>query len=332
MSTSSASTASSRRVEDFPSFLREWELPNPEAATCKNHDHFAIIYDNPAEQLDFVIPFLRLGMERGEKAVFIYDDNSAETVVAAMEGHGIDVGAAAASGALSILTKKHAYLKNGEFDPDWMIDFLGQAVENAKKEGFSAVRASGEMTWALTPTGESDDRLIEYECKLNTFFPKHDMSGICQYNRRRFSARTLMHIIHTHSRVVFRGKVCDNPYYIPAEILRDDGQQTGDAVLRLLESMEENTRLRRALAAETEALRRSEKLAAAGRVAAVVAHEINNPLEAVVNLCYLLERESLPPGARKHLEEMGQELERVCNLTKRTLDAFNPRLSREGTI
>ncbi len=31
--------------------------------------HFAIIYDNPDEQLDFIVPFLRRGMERGEESV-----------------------------------------------------------------------------------------------------------------------------------------------------------------------------------------------------------------------------------------------------------------------
>jgi two-component system, chemotaxis family, sensor kinase Cph1 len=284
-----------------------------------------MIYDNPGEQLDFIVPYLRLGLERGEKSVYIYDDNSAETVIAAMEQRGIDVHGAKASGALSIITKNDAYLKNGNFDPDWMIEFLGQAVEDAKNEGFTTVRASGEMTWALGPAGDAHEGLVDYECKLNSFFPRYDMSGICQYNLRRFQAKMLMHVIHTHSKIVFRGKVCDNPYYIPADILRDSSDDASDAFLRLLESMEENTRLRRALAAETEALRNSEKLAAAGRVAAVVAHEINNPLEAIVNLHYLLMREDLPAEARKYLVEMGVELNRVCNITKRTLDAFNPR-------
>jgi chemotaxis family two-component system sensor kinase Cph1 len=319
-----SSTGFSRPAQAFPSFLSEWAFASPEVAACKNHDHFAIIYDTPDEQLNFIIPFLRLGLERGEKSVFIYDDNTADTVIAAMDRHGINADAATASGALSIVTKTDAYLKDGDFDPDWMIDFLGQAVEDAKKEGFSAVRASGEMTWALGPTGEAHERLIEYECKLNAFFPKYDMGGICQYNRHRFSAKTLMHVIHTHARVVFRGKVCDNPYYIPAEILQEESEGTGNAVLRLLESMEENTRLRRALAAETEALRRSEKLAAAGRLAAVVAHEINNPLEALVNLHFLLLKEDVPQNVRTLLDEMTKELDRVCNITKRTLHAFTP--------
>ncbi|HUA93470.1 MAG TPA: MEDS domain-containing protein [Terracidiphilus sp.] len=311
-------------AQSLPPFLRAWNFASHEVDSCKNHDHFAIIYDNPTEQLDFIVPFLRRGLERGEKAVFIYDDNSLGTVIAAMERHGIDVDAAKAAGALSIVTKGDAYLKSGDFDPDWMVDFLGEAVESAKKEGFSAVRASGEMTWALGPAGEAHERLIDYECKLNTFFPQYDMGGICQYNRNRFRAKTLMHVIHTHSRLVFRGKVCENPWYIPADILRAQDQESSDSILRLLESMEENTRLRRALAAETEALRRSEKLAAAGRVAAVVAHEINNPLAALVNLHYLLQMEKLPLPVRKIVIDMGKELDRVCNLTQRTLDAFTP--------
>ena len=323
MATLPSTAIASKAVRPIPPFLNKWTLPNPQIASCANHDHFAIIYDNPDEQLDFIVPYLRLGLERGEKSVFIHDDNSAETVIGAMERHGIDVGAATASGALSIITKSHAYLKNGDFDPDWMVDFLAQAVVDAKKEGYSAVRASGEMTWAVGPTGAAHDRLVEYECKLNAFFPDYDMSGICQYNRRRFRAQTLMHVIHTHSRVVFRGNVCENPYYIPADILHSQGEGMGEAVLRLLESMAENTRLRRALAAETEALRRSQKLAAAGRVASIVAHEINNPLEAVTNFHYLLQHEDLPPSARKCVEGMGVELERVCQLTKRTLDAFH---------
>ena len=44
-----------------------------------------------------------------------------------------------------------------------------------------------------------------------------------------------------------------------------------------------------------QALQRSEKLATAGRLTAAIAHEINNPLEAITNLLYLARRDR---GAR----------------------------------
>jgi signal transduction histidine kinase len=68
-----------------------------------------------------------------------------------------------------------------------------------------------------------------------------------------------------------------------------------------------------------EALRRSEKLAVAGRLAASIAHEINNPLEAVTNLLYLIRTSPSPDTLYKYLDDAEQELARVTEITKQTL-------------
>jgi signal transduction histidine kinase len=68
-----------------------------------------------------------------------------------------------------------------------------------------------------------------------------------------------------------------------------------------------------------EALRRSEKLAVTGRLAASIAHEINNPLEAVINLLYLIRAEAPSEQAQGYLEEADRELARVAEITKHTL-------------
>ncbi len=69
-----------------------------------------------------------------------------------------------------------------------------------------------------------------------------------------------------------------------------------------------------------EALRKTEKLAAAGRLAASIAHEINNPLEAVTNLLYLLRtHESMDANAMEFVMMAEAELERVSEITQQTL-------------
>lgn len=70
-----------------------------------------------------------------------------------------------------------------------------------------------------------------------------------------------------------------------------------------------------------EALRKSEKLAVAGRLAASIAHEINNPLESVTNLLFLM-RTANPANYAAHLKQAEQELARVTEITKQTLHFY----------
>jgi PAS domain S-box-containing protein len=72
-----------------------------------------------------------------------------------------------------------------------------------------------------------------------------------------------------------------------------------------------------------EALRESEKLAAMGRVAGIIAHEINNPLAAITNIFYLLRNHpSLNEEARGYAELAEQELQRVSHITRQTLSFY----------
>jgi len=72
-----------------------------------------------------------------------------------------------------------------------------------------------------------------------------------------------------------------------------------------------------------QALIRSEKLASVGRMAATIAHEINNPLAAVMNLLYLVGSDpELPDSARNYLFTAQQEIERAAHITKQTLGFY----------
>ncbi|MFC5863920.1 sensor histidine kinase [Acidicapsa dinghuensis] len=77
-----------------------------------------------------------------------------------------------------------------------------------------------------------------------------------------------------------------------------------------------------------EALRKTEKLAATGRLAASIAHEINNPLEAITNLLYLLSTHpELDDTARSYVDMAVHELRRISEITQQTL-----RFYRQSTL
>jgi signal transduction histidine kinase len=72
-----------------------------------------------------------------------------------------------------------------------------------------------------------------------------------------------------------------------------------------------------------EALLRSEMLASAGRMAASIAHEINNPLEAIMNTLYLLRTVTdVPVEALEYLDIADGELMRIAHIARQTLGFY----------
>lgn len=179
------------------------------------HEHLCLIYSTQQEQFSATIPFLKVGLERGEKCIYIADTNTTTAVSNGLRAEGIDVDAAIRRGSLTI-TGREIYPETANFDPDRMIEFLGEAVNATKSAGYSALRVTDEMTW-VTRIDPRPERLIEYEAKVNHFLHDYDILGICQYDRRLFPPEVLLEIIRTHPTVVYDGRVCENPYFVPPD-------------------------------------------------------------------------------------------------------------------
>jgi PAS domain S-box-containing protein len=76
-----------------------------------------------------------------------------------------------------------------------------------------------------------------------------------------------------------------------------------------------------------QSLLQAEKIAATGRMAATIAHEINNPLESVVNLLYLLRTMINNPEGIRYLATAESELARVSHIAKQTLGYYHEHAS-----
>jgi len=213
-------------------------------------DHICCLYETEEEHRAVLTPFLHQGLKRGEKVLYIVDAHTAEAVLGYLRNDGLDVEPYLTSGQLTIVTSQDAYMQQGVFDPDEMIAFLRAETERTLAEGYSALRVTGEMSWALGGLPGSE-RLMDYEAKLNEFFPGSDCLAMCQYDRRAFSPSLLLDVLCTHPIAVVGTEVYDNPYYVPpAGFLGDD--PAAEVLRHWLEHLTERRRAE-------EAVRESEK-------------------------------------------------------------------------
>ncbi|ESS05977.1 MAG: PAS sensor histidine kinase, partial [uncultured archaeon A07HB70] len=181
-----------------------------------SNDHLALLYADRAEQLTTVAAYVRRGMARDERCLYVADDNSTRAVRTALEESGVDVEAALDAGALSIVTAEEAWLDAGSFSRSAAAEFWDDALDRAQQEGFDGLRVAKEMTWALD-AGVGLDSLVSYEHALNPQYAGADYTVLCQYSRDRFPSETVEAVASAHPLLVDGATVRHNARYQPAE-------------------------------------------------------------------------------------------------------------------
>jgi PAS domain S-box-containing protein len=111
------------------------------------------------------------------------------------------------------------------------------------------------------------------------------------------------------------------PAQLTVSLLRQDHEAQAN-VLWVVEDISGRRAAERETAELMQRLINSERLAAAGRMANTLAHEINNPLEALTNIFYLLQVQELSPQALELIEIGARELDRVGHITRSTLSFY----------
>lgn len=159
------------------------------------------------------MPFVREGLQRGERCLYVADDNSVAIVLKSLREAGISVEEEQSRGALRIATKHETFVREGVFQPQQMIDDLKAEVTGSLEQGYAGFRGAGEMTWALTSTGACG-LLADYEAALDDQFPRQ-FAGLCQYNENAFHPEMISRIIRAHPIIIARGQVIRNVFYKP---------------------------------------------------------------------------------------------------------------------
>jgi len=186
------------------------------------HDHICMVYQTRDEQLSSLVPFIKAGLEHGEKCIYLGTENTVPSLVDNMRDYGIDADSAIAAGALEIAKAQDIYFKKSSLPTKRVIMYLKEATNLAKEEGFPGVRAACEMNWALGNYPRVE-RMMEFEGNLTQFTYENDLAMMCQYKVNNFGPQLTIDAINIHPMVIVNGLICKNYYYIsPEDFLKLD--------------------------------------------------------------------------------------------------------------
>jgi PAS domain S-box-containing protein len=163
---------------------------------------------------------------------------------------------------------------------------------------------------------EANDAAIEAYGYTRDQLLQHNIYDLRADPTRRLTAEQ-MAIADRHGILFESVHVRSNGEQFPVEVSSRGADFDGERILvSLVRDITERKRTESALI-------RAEKLATVGRIAATVAHEINNPLEAVTNAVYLanLTLED-PEAARPYLQVADEELKRISHITRQALGFY----------
>lgn len=197
--------------------------------TIEHSPHICAFFGTPEEEYQVLLPFIKQGLEEGEKAFHIIDPGNRLAHLERLRQAGIDIDDTQTQGQLEVRDWANAYLREDRFDQNMMLELIEQVLTEGRDRGFPMTRLVAHMEWSLLDYPGVRD-LVEYESRLNYLLPKYEDPVLCTYDLSRFSAETMMDVLRVHPLVIIGGILHENPFYTPPDaFLQELHQRTGKA-------------------------------------------------------------------------------------------------------
>jgi hypothetical protein len=179
--------------------------------------HICTFFRTSAERYRVLMPFIREGMEQGDRAFHIVNPSLRGEHVQRIAEVGVDTARAEVEGQLEIIGWDEAYLRGGSFSQTAMLSLLPVLLNKGRTRGFPITRFIADVAWVLNEGAV--DSLLEYECRVNLALPKAGDIVVCAYDLDTVDAAMVIAAMRTHPIVLIGGIVQHNPFYVPPEEL-----------------------------------------------------------------------------------------------------------------
>ncbi len=183
--------------------------------------HVCAFFSNDDEEYRVLLPFIKEGFERGEKAIHVVSPKQRDEHLRRLASEGIDSTAVQRAGQLEVKVNTEVYLHNGKFDQDRMLETFEHFASGNGAGGFPLSRIVCRMDWVA---GDEDrlSNVIEFESRVNEVWSRHDDAVICTYHLSQYRGDAVIDILRTHPLVIIGGFLQQNPFFTPPhEFLRE---------------------------------------------------------------------------------------------------------------
>ena len=176
--------------------------------------HVCAFFNSPQEEYATLLPFVRDGLERGERAYHVLPARYRQEHLDQLRSAGIDVRAAQQRRQLEVATPEEVYLGNGRFSKEAMLEVIQEALKAGPTLGFPLTRLIAHAE-AVLQDGSVANEWIEYETRLNDVLPHYHDPVICTYDANLLNGAIAVDILRTHPVVIIGGRLYENPFFVP---------------------------------------------------------------------------------------------------------------------
>lgn len=180
--------------------------------------HQCLVYDgSPSVSLPGLATAIQQHLHEQYRCLYLHSPAMVAEMRSLLLAGGTDVTQLVTQGRL-VLSSGSDHLLDGRFHIERMMTMLKNAVNDALRDGYRGLFATGDMSWEFGPDKDFS-KLVEYEWQLEDLFREQPaLSGICQYHVDTLPAEVLRQGLVTHSSLYLNATLSRlNPYYVKRE-------------------------------------------------------------------------------------------------------------------
>jgi hypothetical protein len=186
--------------------------------------HICAFFNSEEEEYRSLLPFIKDGLASGHRSIHIIGAERRKRHLERLATAGIDATEAQRKGQLELFVSTEAYLSNGLFDPDRMLETFERLAANSTGGTCPLNRFVCQMEWASQHPCCAHD-LIEFEARANDIWCRRDDVVICVYDLTKFSGDVVMDLMRTHPMIIVGGILQQNPFFVPPQEFLKELQQ-----------------------------------------------------------------------------------------------------------